>query len=57
MAMFGLMMIAVLGSAAFTTDHIGYQLLMAQLAIGTTWAIAPVLRKRWIHHFQSHRSR
>jgi len=45
MAWYGLMLIAVLTSLAFTLDHIEFRVLAILVASGTAWALAPGLRE------------
>ena len=44
----GLMMIAGWISLVFTLEHNGFRSLAALLALGTAWALAPVLRSKWL---------
>lgn len=48
MASYGLLLIARLASVAVTLDNIGSRVLVALLAGGAAWALATVLRRRWL---------
>jgi len=50
MASYGLMLIVGFVSLAFTFDHVEFRVLALLLAF-TTWALAPVLRQRWLALF------
>jgi hypothetical protein len=51
MALFGLMLIAGNVSLVFTLEHIEFRILAALLALGTTRALAQVLRGIWLEMF------
>jgi uncharacterized protein (DUF697 family) len=48
MASYGLMLIAVFVSLVFTVEHIAFRIMAALLALGTTWALAPIMRRKWL---------